>query len=295
LGEDDKTIELGGDTPETLSFVGTTNEIETLVSTSNTVKIGLPDNVTIGNDLTVTNDLTVSGSIAGSADEMIISADGSETSASGSTSDSLSLNASGGIFTDANVDMDGTLDVEGATSLAATGVLTDVRGTLSVDEAATFDSTITVGSDTNGTDVTMHGTVAGANLLWDASADKLHLSKSYIEMDNSARKDFSKTIGAMGGDVLVSYPKATFEGAEIVLRSTDGTDRTVKKILVTNNTTAASLVVYGTVNSDASTGDIIGDLAVAINGDNVEVKLAAGNSTAAADDVMKGTIDLIKA
>ena len=43
-----------------LSILGTTNEIETTV-TNNQIQIGLPDNVTIGNDLLVTGDLTVTG------------------------------------------------------------------------------------------------------------------------------------------------------------------------------------------------------------------------------------------
>ncbi len=46
----------GGDT---LSILGTTNEIEAVVSATDTVTIGLPNNVTIGNNLTVTNDLSV--------------------------------------------------------------------------------------------------------------------------------------------------------------------------------------------------------------------------------------------
>ena len=45
---------------ETLTISGTANEIETTV-TSNTVTIGLPNDVTISNDLTVTGNLTVNG------------------------------------------------------------------------------------------------------------------------------------------------------------------------------------------------------------------------------------------
>ena len=48
-----------------LKIIGTTNEIETAVSKSGTdvtLQVGLPDDVTIGNDLTVTGDLNVNGS-----------------------------------------------------------------------------------------------------------------------------------------------------------------------------------------------------------------------------------------
>ena len=45
---------------ETLTISGTTNEIETSIA-GDTVSIGLPNDVTIGNNLTVTNDLIVHG------------------------------------------------------------------------------------------------------------------------------------------------------------------------------------------------------------------------------------------
>ncbi len=45
---------------EDLSFVGTSNEVDTTV-TNNQVQIGLPDDVTIGQDLTVTRNLIVNG------------------------------------------------------------------------------------------------------------------------------------------------------------------------------------------------------------------------------------------
>ena len=42
------------------------------------------------------------------------------------------------------LDLNAAADISGATSLAASGVLTDIRGTLSVDEAATFDAGVTI-------------------------------------------------------------------------------------------------------------------------------------------------------
>jgi len=47
---------------DTLNVVGTTGEIETAV-TNNQIKIGLPSNVTVGNDLTVTGDATIAGDL----------------------------------------------------------------------------------------------------------------------------------------------------------------------------------------------------------------------------------------
>ena len=61
------TVTVAGDTGsnavdlgDTLTVQGTTNEIETSVS-GDTITIGLPDDVTVGNDLTVTGNLTVNG------------------------------------------------------------------------------------------------------------------------------------------------------------------------------------------------------------------------------------------
>jgi len=89
-----------GDT--TVSFLGTTNEIELSVNTFETVgaggsvTIGLPDDVTIGNNLTVTNDVLVQGdlTVQGTAsfqnqqnlevaDRFILMASGSNTTGDG--------------------------------------------------------------------------------------------------------------------------------------------------------------------------------------------------------------------
>ena len=46
---------------DTLTVAGTANEVEVAVSATDTLTIGLPDDVTVGNDLTVTGNLTVNG------------------------------------------------------------------------------------------------------------------------------------------------------------------------------------------------------------------------------------------
>ena len=45
---------------ETLTFAGTANEVEVSTATTDTLTIGLPDDVTIGQDFTVTRDATIS-------------------------------------------------------------------------------------------------------------------------------------------------------------------------------------------------------------------------------------------
>jgi len=71
---------------DTLTFAGTSNEIEAAV-TNNTVTIGLPDDVTVGNNLTVTSALDVSGAstLRGNVTLGVNSGD--------STEDSITVNA----------------------------------------------------------------------------------------------------------------------------------------------------------------------------------------------------------
>jgi hypothetical protein len=74
---------------QSFSILGTANEIET-VAGSQTVTIGLPNNVTIGNDLTVSRNLTVLGTASFQnqtnlevADRFILMASGSNTAGDG--------------------------------------------------------------------------------------------------------------------------------------------------------------------------------------------------------------------
>jgi len=90
-GSTTDTVSIGTDT---LTFAGTTNEIETTV-TNNQVQIGLPSDVTIGNNLTVTGDLTVSGTTTTVNTETINLADNIITLNSNYTGSSPSEN--GGI------------------------------------------------------------------------------------------------------------------------------------------------------------------------------------------------------
>ena len=60
VGADSGTNDAVALASDVLTFAGTTNEIETTVS-NNQIQIGLPSNVTIGNNLIINGDLTVSG------------------------------------------------------------------------------------------------------------------------------------------------------------------------------------------------------------------------------------------
>jgi cytoskeletal protein CcmA (bactofilin family) len=73
-----------------------------------------------------------------------------------------------------DADLNGALDVAGAVDLAASGVLTNIRGTLSVDEAATFDSNVTISGNltVSGTTTTVNTeevTIADHNIVLDSN------------------------------------------------------------------------------------------------------------------------------
>lgn len=210
-------------------------------------------------------------SIEGNADEMIISADGDENSASGGATDSLSLNANGGIFTDDAVDMDSTLNVESTvtmqadatvgTTLAVTGV-----GTFTAQSVHTggIETGASIVSDTDSTD-----SLGAADYRW------LSVHTDKMEMENSSKKDFS--VAMDGTDVEVA-DLTGFESGKIVLKVKNSAgDITSKEILAING----SYVEYATISSGTEVS-----MTVDVDGDSVTVNSANGTAV--------GSVDLIK-
>lgn len=125
----DGTASLTGGSWTSLVDVTMTGDLTSSTITNTEFTVDADGNTDIDGTLNVEGESTFqsklnlgTNAIEGTADEMIISADGSETSASGSAANSLSLNASGGIFTDDAVDMDSTLNVEGVATFQAQSV-----------------------------------------------------------------------------------------------------------------------------------------------------------------------------
>ena len=75
---------------------------------------------------------------------------------------------------------------KGTPDLSTSGSLTTIKGTLNVDEAVTFDSSLTmtgaltVGVDGTGHDVKFWGDTATRYMEWDQSADKLTVNKGDV-------------------------------------------------------------------------------------------------------------------
>jgi len=120
---------------------------------------GSIDNATIGaTTQSSVKATTLSGSSTLHVGGVATLGDGALTiSAAGLLSSSATATLVGVTVGSAGADINGQLDVAGASSLAASGLLTNIRGTLSVDQAATFDSSLTVTGDliVNGTTTTV--------------------------------------------------------------------------------------------------------------------------------------------
>ena len=172
---------------ETLTFAGTANEIETTVS-NNQIQIGLPNNVTVGNDLTVTGTLNsddiTSTSISIAGDATItgnLTVQGTQTTVNSTTvetADAIFRVNSNGASTDAGFEANvaGNMkqiiyDVSASkwtfgseTVVASTfeGDLTgDVTGSIS-GATGTFTGAVTGGSLTDGTATLSSGALSGA-------------------------------------------------------------------------------------------------------------------------------------
>jgi len=158
-GSTSQTI-AGGDT---LTLEGTANEVNVAVSATDTMTIGLPDDVTIGDALTVTGASTV----------------GSTLTVTGTTTLNGLLNANNGIAVDTNkftvadstgnTSIGGTLAVTGTTTLTGTtttnalsSTTIDASGLASLDGGIDVDGAFTV-ANTSGNVVTT-GTLDSGNV-----------------------------------------------------------------------------------------------------------------------------------
>ena len=176
-GSNSQVIEINGDT---LTINGTANEITTLVSATDTLTIGLPDNVTIGDALTVTGAASV-----------------------GST-----LDVTGLASLDGGIDVDGAFTVADTSGNVATtgsitgGSLTDGTATLSsgaLSGATTgaFSSNVTVGGTLG---VSGESTLASATIS-DLTSGRVVLAGTSGAVEDSANLTFDGSTLDVSGDI----------------------------------------------------------------------------------------------
>ena len=144
----------------TLTVNGTSNEVDVAVSATDTLTIGLPNDVTIGNDLTVTNDLTVGGGdidITSNSDTGRIQLDGTTV---------LTLSGS---------------DVTAANDLTVSQDLT-VSNAMSVAGNASFNGNVALGD--NGESDTITATARFASDLIPSSDSMRSLGSELLQWAN---------------------------------------------------------------------------------------------------------------
>ena len=157
------------------------------------------------------------------------------------------------------MDINAAADISGATSLAATGVLTDVRGTLSVDEAAQFDTTLGV---------------TGASTLAAASFSGAIDANSTSDFQGAMNLQAGLTVaGAVDINAAADISGATSLAASGVATAIRGTLSVAEAITMTGATDAAISVSADSLYFRDSDGtmkrEAASDYATAIAGDGL--------------------------
>jgi hypothetical protein len=171
-GSTTDTVSVGTDT---LTFAGTTNEIETAV-TNNQVQIGLPSDVTIGNDLTVLGNLQVTGTTTTNNVETVSTSNG--VIFEGNVADENELTLIAGTLT-----ADRTVTLPDATgTVALTSDITDRVYATSIGDGAATSYTVTHNLNTRDVNVQLYD-----NSSYDTVyADVVRTSVNVVTIDFGA-------------------------------------------------------------------------------------------------------------
>ena len=256
-GSSTDTVQIGVDT---LNIVGTSNEIETAV-TNNQIQIGLPNDVTVGNNLTVVGNLEVQGTTTSVDSTTITLGDNIlELNGSGAANGGLYVKdatapntATGSLLWDSTNDYwkagakdseirillaEGDGVVSGSAQIALSG-LSDYDANDHIDHTSV---TITAGNGlTGGGDISATRTinVASANNGIVANADNIELATASstftdgVKTKLNAEGVFSSS-AQLQGDFLNTNGDGVFSGSAQV----DGTAITNNTITIVGNSTA---------------------------------------------------------
>ena len=244
---------------ETLTIAGTTNEIETAAS-GNTVTIGLPNNVTITNNLSVGGTLDVTGqselaslNVEDLTNNRVVLAgtDGELEDDANLVFDGTSLNVGAGNFTVAvangNTVIGGTLQVNGNVTLGN----------------ASSDTVQTQGDLTVGGDLTVQGTTTSVNSTQTTLTDPM------IEL----AKDTSSADGLDRG------VRFKYHNGSAVKDGFFGLDIQTERFVFTKDEDFSGGENASTPFHDAQFGGLFaGNVQVGITGDN-EIDTTSGNLT----------------
>src|SRR3989338_6057625 len=146
-------------------------------------------------------------------------------------------------------DLNSTLDVAGAVDLAASGLLTNVRGTLSVDEAAIFDSTLAVVSTAD-----LQGAISDSN-------SDLNINDNLIVSGNATTSGYlvigatQPTMNMSAGDILIGRNATTTGSYYIGGDLTVAGNYTLTGGMNMNSATITDTLALGGYQQFTETGD----------------------------------------
>jgi hypothetical protein len=240
---DSGTLEVDLDS-QSLSIVGTTNEIETS-ATGQTLTIGLPDAVTIVTG-TFTNEAEFNGGINCDGDLTM------ELNGIIGSADNMLLQAD-----------DETAHTFTGTDKMALQALNGIEMVNNVKFSADIESNIIPDGDST-------------RSLGDATN---HWSATYsdeVVLEHGKTSSFSVTPGDASATAVMSFAHADFKSAKVSMNVTDGTDYTAREVIVVckNDGSSPKLVEYGVLNTG---NNELGALTVALNGSNIELKVASAS------------------
>src|SRR5210317_216074 len=210
---------LGG----TITFSGTANEIE-VGESSGTLTFGLPDDVTIGNNLTISGNLTVSGTTTTVNTETINLADNTITLNSNETG---TPSQDGGIEIERGTSANKTLIWNETTDKWTVGSETFVAGTFEGNLTGNVTGNVTgdvTGNADTATTLETARSIAGQS--FDGSADitiaSTDLSDTSSITLNSAKQTLTnKTINSASNTITITESNISDLGSYITASSTD--------------------------------------------------------------------------
>lgn len=186
---------------------------------------------------------------------------------------------------------------KGTPDLSTSGSLTTIKGTLNVDEAVTFDSSLTmtgaltVGVDGTGHDVKFYGDTATRYMEWDQSADKLTVNKGdvlFAATDSGEKVHWNGTSsdpvlivhGSSSEDVLTVTQGRTKFSQRVYCLSTDEADLdAVSGALVVGGDGTGQHLAFDTNEIQSKTnGTTVGELR--LNPHGGDIRINAGTTDA---------------
>ena len=294
-GSDD-TVTVGTDT---LNFVGTSNEIETTVS-DNQIQIGLPNNVTVGNNLTVTgsflsDDITAT-TVSLTGDAIItgnLTVQGTQTTVNSTTvetADAIFRVNSGGANTDAGFEANANGSIKQILYKAATTQWDFGSETVKAG-AYTTTGAVTGGSLTDGTATLSSGALSGATTITASGNVTAGRFKDGTMEIASGSMTGAVNLTASG---VISFGTLTDSGESIaVTKFVDESDGIGSNDNDTSIPTSAAVKNYVDTNITAQDLDVAGDGGTgAVDLDSQSLTIAGGTGLTSAAGSQTVTLNL---